>query len=32
MSPEVRKQMEELMKGYHEPVDHGKREIFRIEG
>lgn len=32
MSPEVMKQMEELMKGYHEFVDHGKREIYKIEG
>ena len=26
------KQMEELMKGYHDLVDHGKREIYKIEG
>jgi hypothetical protein len=26
------KKFEELMKGYHELVDHGKREIYRIEG
>ena len=32
MSPEVMKQMDEIMKGYHEFVDHGKREIFKIEG
>jgi hypothetical protein len=32
MSPEAMQQMEELMKGYHELVDHGKREIFKIEG
>jgi len=32
LPPEVMKQMEELMKGYHEFVDHGKREIFKIEG
>ena len=32
VSPEVMKQMEELMKGYHEFVDHGKREIYKIEG
>lgn len=32
MSPEVMQQMEELMKGYHEFVDHGKREIYKIEG
>ena len=30
-SPEM-KEMEELMKGYHDLVDHGKREIYRIEG
>ena len=26
------KQYEELMKGYHDLVDHGKREIYKIEG
>ena len=26
------KQLEELMKGYHDLVDHGKREIYKIEG
>lgn len=26
------KQFEEAMKGYHDLVDHGKREIYRIEG
>jgi hypothetical protein len=26
------KQMEELMKGYHDLVDYGKREIYKIEG
>jgi hypothetical protein len=31
-SAEDMKQMEELMKGYHDLVDHGKREIYRIEG
>jgi len=25
------KQFEEIMKGYHDLVDHGKREIYRIE-
>ncbi len=25
------KEIEELMKGYHDLVDHGKREIFKIE-
>jgi hypothetical protein len=31
-SPEDLKQYEEIMKGYHDLVDHGKREIYRIEG
>jgi len=31
-SAEDMKQMEELMKGYHELVDRGRREIYRIEG
>ena len=31
-SAEDLKQFEELMKGYHDLVDHGKREIYRIEG
>lgn len=26
------KQLDEIMKGYHELVDHGKREIYKIEG
>jgi ASC-1-like (ASCH) protein len=26
------KEMENLMKGYHDLVDHGRREIFKIEG
>ena len=26
------KQFEEIMKGYHDLVDHGKREIYRVEG
>lgn len=25
-------QFEEIMKGYHDLVDHGKREIYKIEG
>ena len=25
------KQMDEIMKGYHDLVDHGKREIFKLE-
>ena len=32
MDPEVAKQFEELMKDYHELVDHGRREIYKIEG
>jgi len=32
MPPEAVKQMEELMKDYHDLVDHGRREIFKIEG
>lgn len=26
------KQMEKIMAGYHDLVDHGRREIFKIEG
>jgi hypothetical protein len=32
MKPEAMKQMEKLMEGYHDLVDHGKREIYRVEG
>jgi hypothetical protein len=32
MDPEAAKQMEELMQGYHELIDHGKRELYKIEG
>jgi hypothetical protein len=28
---ETMKQMDEIMKGYHDLVDHGKREIYKIE-
>ena len=31
-SAEDMKKFEEIMKGYHDLVDHGKREIFKIEG
>lgn len=31
-SAEDMKKFEELMKGYHDLVDYGKREIYRIEG
>jgi hypothetical protein len=30
-SEEDMKQFEEIMKGYHDLVDHGKREIYKIE-
>ena len=31
-SAEVMKQFDEIMKGYHDLVDHGRREIYKIEG
>lgn len=31
-SAEDMKQYEEIMKGYHDLVDYGKREIYKIEG
>jgi hypothetical protein len=31
-SAEDMKQFEEIMKGYHDLVDYGKREIYRVEG
>jgi hypothetical protein len=31
-SEEMAKQFEELMKGYHDLIDHGRREIYKIEG
>jgi hypothetical protein len=31
-SEEDMKQFEEIMTGYHDLVDHGKREIYKIEG
>ena len=31
MDAESRKQMDDLMKGYHELVESGRREIFRVE-
>jgi hypothetical protein len=30
-SPEDMKKMEEAMQGYHDLVDHGKREIYKLE-
>jgi len=32
LSKEDAKEMENLMKGYHDLVDHGRREIYKIEG
>ena len=32
MSEEAMKEMEPLMKGYHDLVEYGRREIFKIEG
>jgi len=32
MSEEDAKEMEEIMKGYHDLVDHGRREIYKLEG
>ena len=31
-SPEVQKELEEIMKGYHDLVDQGRREIYKLEG
>ena len=31
-SAENQKEFENAMKGYHEHVDHGRREIYKIEG
>jgi hypothetical protein len=31
-SPEDLKQFEEIMKGYHDLVDYGRREIYKLEG
>lgn len=32
MSKEDGKAMEEIMKGYHDLIDYGRREIYKIEG
>ena len=32
MDPEMTKEFEKLMKDYHDLVDHGRREIYKIEG
>lgn len=31
-SAEDMKQFEEIMKGYHDLLDHGRREIYKLEG
>jgi hypothetical protein len=31
-SAEDRKELEKIMQGYHDLVDHGKREIYKLEG
>ena len=31
MDAESQKQMEEMMKGYHDVVEYGRREIYRLE-
>jgi hypothetical protein len=31
-SAEDQKEFEKIMQGYHELVDHGKREVYKIEG
>ena len=32
ITPEAAKEFEELMKGYHDLVESGRREIYKIEG
>lgn len=32
MSPEIRKQFESVMQGYHDLVDYGRREVYKLEG
>lgn len=32
MSEETTKEFEKIMAGYHDLLDHGRREIYRIEG
>lgn len=32
MTEELGKEFEKIMEGYHDLIDHGHREIFRIEG
>lgn len=32
MKPELAEEYDKVMKGYHDLIDHGRREIFKIEG
>jgi hypothetical protein len=32
MTPEMTKEFEKLMEGYHDLVQSGRREVFKIEG
>lgn len=32
LTSEAAKEFEDLMKGYHDLLDHGRREIFKVEG
>jgi hypothetical protein len=32
MTPEMMKEFEKIMEGYHDLVEHGRREIYKIEG
>ena len=32
MKPEDMKEMEKIMQGYHDLVDHGRREVYKLEG
>ena len=32
MTEELQKEFERIMEGYHDLIDHGHREIFKIEG
>jgi hypothetical protein len=32
MSEEIGKEFEKIMQGYHDLVEHGRREIYKIEG
>jgi hypothetical protein len=31
ITPELAKEFDDIMKGYHDLVDHGRREIYKIE-